>query len=200
MANQPFQPSWEKHIEKMESEDVDIALKATDNFENERAKETKNSTKARNWENDRRKSMAKIKPAYTKYMGKKQIDKIVKPFKSFKEGGIFAQNIKPMPGYLLLEVDTKPEKTAGGIVVAQQEEPNTGQVQAIGAPMITHVGDTTAIINPEFSVGDRVLFKKYAGSKFGDTGLNLNIKGKEYRLMRWSANPTETDILGVLHD
>jgi len=71
------------------------------------------------------------------------------------------------------------EKTAGGIYIPDtaKEKPQQGKVVA--------VGNGTKDITLTVSVGDEVLYGKYAGTE-------LNVEGKDYLMMR------ESDILAIV--
>jgi chaperonin GroES len=76
------------------------------------------------------------------------------------------------------------EKTKGGIIIPDtaKEKPMEGEVIAVGSGKVLDNGTRAA---PDVSVGDRILFGKYAGSE-------IKIEGEEHLIMR------EDDILGVI--
>lgn len=88
-------------------------------------------------------------------------------------------NVKPLADRVLVEPMPVEEKTAGGIIIPDtaKEKPQRGKVIAVGAgkkdePMSVSVGDT-------------VLYGKYAGTE-------LSIEGKDLLIMR------ESDIFAIL--
>ena len=86
--------------------------------------------------------------------------------------------IKPLADRVLIEAAPAEEKTAGGIYIPDtaKEKPQQGKVVA--------VGNGTKDITLTVSVGDEVLYGKYAGTE-------LNVEGKDYLMMR------ESDILAI---
>lgn len=93
-------------------------------------------------------------------------------------------NLKPLHDRVVIEAAQKEEKTAGGIFLADaaQEKPLRGTVLAVGPGKRL---DSGAIATPEVSVGDVVLYGKYAGTE-------VSVGGKDYLILR-----TE-DILAVV--
>jgi chaperonin GroES len=87
--------------------------------------------------------------------------------------------IKPLADRVLIEAAPAEEKTAGGIYIPDtaKEKPQQGKVVA--------VGNGTKDITLTVSVGDEVLYGKYAGTE-------LNVEGKDYLMMR------ESDILAIV--
>jgi len=87
--------------------------------------------------------------------------------------------IKPLADRVLVEPQAAEEKTASGIIIPDtaKEKPQRGKVIAIG--------NGTKDEKMEVSVGDVVLYGKYAGTE-------LNVNGKDYLMMR------QTDILAVI--
>ncbi len=87
--------------------------------------------------------------------------------------------VKPLHDRVIVKADAAEQKTAGGIIIPDtaKEKPQRGTVVAAGAgkkdePMTVSVGDT-------------VLYGKYAGTE-------INIDGADYLIMR------ESDILAIL--
>ncbi|WP_135554885.1 co-chaperone GroES [Paenibacillus cymbidii] len=91
--------------------------------------------------------------------------------------------IKPLGDRVVIEAVAKEETTASGIVLPDtaKEKPQEGKVLAVGAGQLKD-GVRTPL---EVSVGDRVLFSKYAGTE-------VKFEGKELLIMR------ESDILAIL--
>ena len=72
---------------------------------------------------------------------------------------------KPLHDRVLIEVLDSSEKTAGGIIIPDtaQEKPQEGKVVAVGPGK---VGDDGKRIPMEVSVGDIVVYSKYAGTEY----------------------------------
>jgi len=72
-----------------------------------------------------------------------------------------------MPGVAVIRVDTPPEKSRGGIVLAAayRERPNIGVVLAVGMGEMLSCGKRAPV---EVKTGDTVLFGKYAASNVTD--------------------------------
>jgi len=83
-------------------------------------------------------------------------------------------DIKPMPGYVLIEPVELEKKTAGGIVLpdSHDEKSQKGKVIGLGKALLTRDGQE---IEPEFRVNDLVVYKKWGGDevKFGVSGEEL---------------------------
>jgi len=83
----------------------------------------------------------------------------------------------------LVQRSEEEEKTAGGIIIpdSAKEKPQQGTVVAVGKGKVLDNGQLVAL---EVSVGDKVLFGKYAGSE-------VTLDGEEYVILR------EDDILAI---
>jgi chaperonin GroES len=92
--------------------------------------------------------------------------------------------IRPLQDRILVKRVEEEEKTKGGIIIPDtaKEKPMEGEVIAVGSGKVLDNGTRAA---PDVSVGDRILFGKYAGSE-------IKIEGEEHLIMR------EDDILGVI--
>ncbi|MBW7652219.1 co-chaperone GroES [Anoxybacillus sp. ST4] len=92
--------------------------------------------------------------------------------------------LKPLGDRIAIELIQTEEKTASGIVLPDtaKEKPQEGKVVAVGSGRILDNGERVA---PEVSVGDRIIFSKYAGTE-------VKYDGKEYLILR------ESDILAVI--
>lgn len=197
MTYKPTWASFEKDAN--DPNDANKALKASDMFVSERDKELKTSKKARDWEEDRKKSIYKEKPAYTKRRIKAEEEKRIAPLRKVKELGNFDKSIKPMPGFLILEVETANTTTQAGIVLPElQKEPNTGIVVEISDPLTVVSQSSIQTFPCPVKIGDKVLFKRMAG-QLGSPGAELSINGKDFRMMRWNITPADSDILGVFY-
>ncbi|GAB1416868.1 co-chaperone GroES [Paludibacter sp.] len=88
-------------------------------------------------------------------------------------------NIKPLGDRVLVKPAPAEEKTISGIIIpdSAKEKPLKGEVKA--------VGKGTKDETMEVSVGDTVLYGKYAGTE-------LELEGEKYLIMR------QSDILAIL--
>ena len=88
-------------------------------------------------------------------------------------------NIKPLADRVVIEPMAAETKTASGIIIPDtaKEKPQKGKVVA--------VGPGTKDVDMTVSVGDSVLYGKYAGTE-------INIEGKDYLIMR------ESDIFAIV--
>lgn len=75
--------------------------------------------------------------------------------------------LKPLGDRVILSINSEEEETVGGIVLASsaKEKPQTGEVIAVGDGTMTQDGTKLPM---NVSVGDKVLFDKYAGSEVTD--------------------------------
>lgn len=80
--------------------------------------------------------------------------------------------VKPLGSRILVKINGSEEKTSGGLYIppTAQEKTNTGKVVAIGDKDIT------------VSVGQEVIFDKYAGTQFVIDGEDLLIIDMEHVL------------------
>ncbi|MBE3570050.1 MAG: co-chaperone GroES [Bacillales bacterium] len=92
--------------------------------------------------------------------------------------------LKPLGDRVVIELVETEEKTASGIVLPDtaKEKPQEGKVIAVGTGRVLDSGERVA---PEVSVGDRIIFSKYAGTE-------VKYQGAEYLILR------ESDILAVI--
>lgn len=93
-------------------------------------------------------------------------------------------NLKPAPGYLVIEPMEAEEKTASGIYLpdSASEKPQQGKVLAVGEDEIT---DSGVKRKSPAKVGDIVIYKKWGGNE-------VKIKGVEYLFAKFD------DILAVV--
>ena len=93
--------------------------------------------------------------------------------------------IRPLHDRVIVRRQDEEQTTAGGILLpgSAQEKPNQGEVIAVGSGRVLDSGETRAV---DVTVGDTVVFGKYAGS---DT---IEIDGEELVIL------SETDIKAVL--
>jgi chaperonin GroES len=92
--------------------------------------------------------------------------------------------LKPLGDRIVIELVESEEKTASGIVLPDtaKEKPQEGKVVAVGTGRVLDNGERVAL---EVSVGDRIIFSKYAGTE-------VKYQGTEYLIVR------ENDILAVV--
>ncbi|SFB26252.1 MULTISPECIES: co-chaperone GroES [unclassified Bacillus (in: firmicutes)] len=92
--------------------------------------------------------------------------------------------LKPLGDRIVIELVASEEKTASGIVLPDtaKEKPQEGKVVAVGTGRVLESGERVAL---EVSVGDRIIFSKYAGTE-------VKYQGTEYLLLR------ENDVLAVI--
>jgi chaperonin GroES len=92
--------------------------------------------------------------------------------------------LKPLDNRVVVQPVEKEKTSSGGIVIpdsASQDKPMEGVIVAVGPGKIDH-GQKVAM---SVSVGDKVLFGKYAGSE-------VKYEGQAYSIMR------EDDILAII--
>lgn len=94
--------------------------------------------------------------------------------------------IRPLQDRIIVKRVEMEEKTAGGIIIPDnvQEKPMQAKVVAVGNGKRLEDG---SLHKPDLTVGDSILFSKYAGSE-------VKIDGVEHLVMR------EDDILGVIEN
>jgi chaperonin GroES len=92
--------------------------------------------------------------------------------------------LKPLGDRVVIELVETEEKTASGIVLpdSAKEKPQEGKVLAVGTGRVLENGERVAV---ELTVGDRIIFSKYAGTE-------VKFEGNEYLILR------ESDILAVI--
>ena len=92
---------------------------------------------------------------------------------------------KPLHDYVLLELITEENKTAGGIIIPDnaKEKPSRGKIIAVGKGRM----DGDDCIPMTVKIGDVVLFAKWASS-----ASEIKLEGKDFVIIR------ESDILGIL--
>lgn len=93
-------------------------------------------------------------------------------------------NIKPLFDNVVIEPLAAEEKTASGIILpdSAKEKPQIGIVVAAGPGNTTPKGDKIPMV---VKVGDKVMYKKWGGDEFKDSG-------KEYIMVK------QPDILAIL--
>lgn len=92
-------------------------------------------------------------------------------------------NIRPLGDRVIVRRVEEETRTASGIYIPDSaaEKPSEGEVLAVGKGRITDNGD---LIPMNVSVGDKVVFGKYAGNE-------VKVGDETYLIMK------EDDILGV---
>ncbi|WP_353892990.1 co-chaperone GroES [Proteinivorax hydrogeniformans] len=93
-------------------------------------------------------------------------------------------NIRPLGDRVVIKTVEGEEKTASGIVLPDnaKEKPQKGEVVAVGSGRVLENGSK---LEMEVSVGDTVMYSKYAGSE-------VKIDGEEYLIL------SEKDVLAIL--
>lgn len=91
--------------------------------------------------------------------------------------------LKPLGNRVLLELIEEETKTSGGIVLpdSAKEKPRYAKVVALGKGTLSENGERLPM---EVSVGDKVVFEKYAGTEIND-------EGNDYLILN------ETDIIAI---
>ena len=92
--------------------------------------------------------------------------------------------IRPLQDRVIVKRVKEEEKTKGGIIIpdSAKEKPIEGEVLAVGNGKILENGNVRKL---DIKEGDRVLFRKYAGTK-------VKVEGEDHLILR------EDDILGVI--
>lgn len=93
-------------------------------------------------------------------------------------------NIKPLGERVVVQALEEEETTQGGIILPDtaKEKPQKGKVLAVGSGRMLDNGQKVPL---EVSVGDTVIFSKYAGTE-------IKIGGDEYLIL------SERDILAIV--
>ncbi|MFB3853103.1 MAG: co-chaperone GroES [Vicinamibacterales bacterium] len=92
--------------------------------------------------------------------------------------------VRPLRDRILVKRLEEEETRVGGIIIPDtaKEKPQQGKVQAVGKG---RVNDEGKVIPLDVSVGDTVLFGKYAGTE-------IKLDGDEYLIIR------EDEVLGII--
>ncbi len=92
--------------------------------------------------------------------------------------------VKPLGDRVFIKISESEEKTAGGILLpgAAQEKPQIGEIVQVGPGKRNDDGSKQTM---DVSVGDKVLYSKYAGT-------DIKLGSDEYVLL------SEKDILAVV--
>ncbi len=95
-------------------------------------------------------------------------------------------NVRPLFDRVLVKRVEEPTQTASGLFLPEtaKEKPVQGEVLAIGNGRISDDGSVTPLT---VSVGDKVVFGKYAGTE-------IKVEGEDRLILR------EDDILGIIED
>ena len=93
--------------------------------------------------------------------------------------------VKPLGDRIFIKVSESEEKTAGGILLPDtaKEKPQVGEVVQVGPGRRNDDGSRQA---PEVSIGDKVLYSKYAGT-------DIKLGSDEFVLL------SEKDILAIVN-
>lgn len=92
--------------------------------------------------------------------------------------------IKPLGDRILIKQTEQTEEKIGGIIIPDtaKEKPQEGEVIAVGPGKMLDTGQRQA---PNVSVGNKILYGKYAGTE-------VKYGGEEYLIVR------EDDILAII--
>lgn len=92
--------------------------------------------------------------------------------------------LRPLGDRIVVEPTEQEERTASGIILPEtaKEKPQEGKVIAAGPGKLNDDGSRSPM---DTSIGDRVLYAKYAGTE-------VKLEGKKLLILR------ESDILAVL--
>ena len=95
-----------------------------------------------------------------------------------------AMKIKPLGDRLVVKPLEGEEKTPSGLILPEtaKEKPQEGEVLAVGPGRYDDKGKRVAL---DVSVGDIVLFAKYAGSE-------IKMRDEKYLILK------ESDVLGIV--
>ena len=93
-------------------------------------------------------------------------------------------NLKPAPGYVVIEPLEKEEKTSSGIYLpdSASEKPQQGKILAVGHDEITDSGNKRSA---PAKVGEVVIYKKWGGNE-------VKLDGREYLFAKFE------DILAII--
>ncbi|MEL6159399.1 MAG: co-chaperone GroES [Cyanobacteria bacterium J06554_11] len=93
-------------------------------------------------------------------------------------------SLKPLGDRVFVKVSESAEQTAGGIILpdAAKEKPQVGEITAVGPGKVDENGNRQSM---DVSVGDKVLYSKYAGTE-------IKLEAGEYILL------SEKDILATV--
>lgn len=86
--------------------------------------------------------------------------------------------IEPLGSMVLIELEKAPEKTTGGLLLPEEarEKMNVGKVIAVG-PGATRDDGTVAPMS--VNAGDRVIYRKYAGTEIQWMGMDYLLTKEE---------------------
>ena len=93
-------------------------------------------------------------------------------------------NIRPLGDRVLVKPLSRETVTKSGIVLPDtaKEKPQEGEILAVGPGKVLDNGKRTAL---EVSVGQKILFARYAGTE-------IKVENEEYLILR------ESDIMGIV--
>lgn len=96
---------------------------------------------------------------------------------------IKVSQLKPAPGYVLVEPASVKTETASGIILpdSSEEKPQNGKVLAVGAAIYIDSKE----VNPPVKKGNQVIYKKWGGN-------DVKIEEVEYQFLKFE------DILAVV--
>lgn len=104
--------------------------------------------------------------------------------KAKKSKTLKASQLKPLPGYVLVEPEEVQKQTESGIYLpdSHDEKPQQGKVLSVGSDWVTEYGAT---IKAPATKGDTVIYKKWGGN-------DVKIGKVEYQFLKFE------DILAIV--
>lgn len=96
-------------------------------------------------------------------------------------------NLKPIGGHVILKPADAETTTASGIIIpdtAKQDRPERGEIVAVGPGALNERGERVPV---EVSVGQTVLFKKYAADE-------VELNGQKYLVI------SHDDVMAVIEN
>ncbi len=93
-------------------------------------------------------------------------------------------NLRPLADRIVVKPLTRETMTRTGIMLPDtaKEKPQEGEIVAVGAGKVLDNGKRVAL---EVSIGQKVLFAKYAGTE-------VKVESQEYLILR------ESDVMGII--
>lgn len=185
MASTKFNPEWGKYEKDLYSNDNEKARKAGEAFDETRKKELRESSKARKWEEDRKKEWARNKPEWVKKRIKEENSFEEKIINDLREGGYLMGGLRPAAGLLLVKKTDSKGESMGGVILPDsvEYESNLATAIRVGEGTMNAYGE----IKPPCKEGETVLFRKGAG-------LNVKINGEPHLIIRFD------EVFGVVEE
>jgi chaperonin GroES len=95
-----------------------------------------------------------------------------------------ATKVKPLADRVVVQALEEEEQMRGGLYIPDtaKEKPQQGEIVAVGPGKLNDAGER---MEPEVSVGDKVLYGKYSGTE-------VTVDGEEFLILR------ESDVLAII--